>query len=191
MADVKQDKLDRVLDAALAEYAAVEPREGLENRVLANLRAEQARVPDRAWRRWSLMALAALVIVAITLAWRSGKPSHPVAASHPSSPLQNPAPPSASNGGNRVLPPALRPKRKSAYRSQPEIVMAASRKLEQFPSPQPLSEQELALAKYVSEFPQEATLIAQAQDEYEKEIQQKMKDERSDAERYGSDQQER
>ncbi len=76
MADRKQDELDRMLDAALAKYAAVEPRTGLEDRILANLRAERTRVPDRAWWRWSVAgALAAVVVVALALAWRSGKPS--------------------------------------------------------------------------------------------------------------------
>ena len=37
----ERDPLDRDLDAALAKYAAVEPRAGLEDRVLANLRAER------------------------------------------------------------------------------------------------------------------------------------------------------
>ena len=47
MANEKQDELDRMLDATLAKYAAAEPRAGFEERVLANLRAERARVPDR------------------------------------------------------------------------------------------------------------------------------------------------
>ncbi len=42
MADKTHDELDRMLDAALAKYAAAEPRAGLEARVLANLRARDA-----------------------------------------------------------------------------------------------------------------------------------------------------
>jgi hypothetical protein len=38
MTNGKPDEFDRMLDAALAKYAAVEPRTGLEERVLANLR---------------------------------------------------------------------------------------------------------------------------------------------------------
>jgi hypothetical protein len=78
MAEGKQDELDSTLDAALANYAAVEPRAGLENRVLSNLRAERSPVPDRAGWRWSVAG--ALIAVALALAWRSGKPSHPVAS---------------------------------------------------------------------------------------------------------------
>lgn len=71
------------------------------------------------------------------------------------------------------------------------MVVATGPKLDQFPSPQPLTEQELALARYVREFPQEADLIATAQVENEKAIQQKMQDTRSETEGYDSNQQER
>jgi hypothetical protein len=50
----------------------------------------------------------------------------------------------------------------------------ASPKLDQFPSRQPLSAEELALARYVQSFPREATLIAHAQEEFELEIQKEM-----------------
>jgi hypothetical protein len=45
---------------------------------------------------------------------------------------------------------------------------AAEPKLDQFPSPRPLSKQEELLARYAREHPQEANLIAQAQAELEK-----------------------
>src|ERR1700752_2908168 len=72
---------DRVLDAALAKYAAVEPRAGLDERILANLRAEQTRTSNRAGWRWGLAAaVIAVLVVALSLAWRSGKPTHPLDA---------------------------------------------------------------------------------------------------------------
>ena len=65
------EELDRVLDAALAKYAAVEPRTGLEERVLANLRSA-APSANGTWWRWSFAAAAAAVLlIALTLAWRS------------------------------------------------------------------------------------------------------------------------
>jgi len=190
------DELDRALDAALAKYAAVEPRAGLEDRVLANLRAERAQVPDRAWWRWSAgVALAAVIVVAVTLAFRSGRPARPVMANHPSPATptsKEPAAQLASNvAGNTARPQESRPVPRIVHHRRAVIVATAEPRLDQFPSPQPLSEQELALARYVNEFPQEATLIAQAQEEYEKEIQQMMKDERFEIEGHGSDQQER
>lgn len=194
--DAKQDELGRLLDAALAKYAAVEPRQGLEERVLANLRAERARVPDRAWWQWSVIAaVAAVLVVALALAWRSGQPSHPLAASHPSAPTQAPSEPAtqvvSNREGNGVRPSAPNRPRRIAHRALPAVMASAQPKLDQFPSPQPLSEQELALVRYASQFPQEATLIARAQEEYEQEIQRMMKDALSETRLSHSDQQER
>ena len=58
------DALDRELNSALAKYATVEPRLGLEDRVLANLRAEREHVAERSPSRWSIMPIA-LAIVAV------------------------------------------------------------------------------------------------------------------------------
>jgi hypothetical protein len=193
----ENDVLGRELNAALAKYADVEPRAGLETRVLANMQTERARVSDPAWWRWSCAtALAAVIVVAFALAWRSGKPSHPVVANHPSTATQStkePATHAASNREeNEVRPtrPTLSHK-VAAQRSDSPVMASAQPKLDHFPSPQPPSQQELALRRYVSQFPQEATLIARAQEEYEKEIQQQMKDARSQTENDTSDQQER
>jgi hypothetical protein len=193
----ENDPLGRELDAALAKYADVEPRAGLEDRVLANLRAERTQVADRAWWRWSIAgALAAVAVVALALAWKSGKPSHPVVAIHPSAPTQvtkELAPQVVSTSeGSRVRPSAPNSARKIAmHRPHATVTIAPQPKLDQFPSPQPPSQQELALRRYVSQFPQEATLIARAQEEYEKEIQQQMKDASSQTESDTSEQQER
>jgi len=43
---------------------------------------------------------------------------------------------------------------------EPETVVASVPKLDQFPSRQPLSEQEKMLMRYVAEYPSEATLVA-------------------------------
>jgi hypothetical protein len=194
MADVKRDELDHELDVALARYAAAEPRTGLEERILANMRAERAQVADRAWWRWGLAAAAAVVVVA--MAWRLGKPSHPVVVSHPSAAtqiLKEPATKVVANGrrsGPRRLERGLAQKA-NAIHAHPPVAMVAEARLDRFPSPQPLSEQELALARYVSEFPEEATLIARTQAEFENEIRQKMKDTGSETDDYSSDQQER
>jgi hypothetical protein len=193
----ENDPLGRELDAALAKYAEVEPRAGLEGRVLANLRAGRTQASDRAWWRWSIAgALAAVAVVALALAWKSGKPSHPVVATHPPAATQStkePAPQVVSNSErNGVRPSVPNSARKiAAHRPHPTVTIAAQPKLDQFPSSQPPSQQELALRRYVSQFPQEATLIARAQEEYEKEIQQKMKDALSQTESDTSDQQER
>jgi hypothetical protein len=173
--DAKHGELDRALDAALAKYAVVEPRAGLEDRVLANLRAERAWVPDRAWWRWSAAAaLAAVVVVAVALALRSGRPSHPVAANHSSAAtrtaMESVTHVVSNSGGNRmsgnqVHPPDHAAKLSAAmHRSQPKV-LATDPKLDQFPSPRPLSEQEKILESYVANYPEHAALIARARAE--------------------------
>jgi len=171
MADSKQDELDRMLDAALAKYATVEPRAGLEGRVLANLQAERDRVPNRAWWRGIVAvagALAALVVVALALAWRAGKPSHPAVANQSSTaPEVSTTPIVTTGGGNQVPANQARPqervamRRAAAYHPQPKVV-ASNPKLDQFPSPRPLSEQEKILENYVTNYPEHAALIARA-----------------------------
>jgi hypothetical protein len=166
MPNQKQDELDRILDASLAKYAAIEPRTGLEERVLATLRAERARLPDRAWWRWSVLAAVAMMVIGVAiLAWRSGGPSHPVVADHPSSITEGQAEPRAQI----VLSPTPVQKAKVrrshapvVSRSQPNLRLP---KLEQFPSPQLLSEQEKLLLAYVAEDPERAALIARARNE--------------------------
>jgi len=167
MTDEKQKELDRELDTALAKYAAVEPRVGLEERVLASLRAGQAQVPERVWWRWSVAgALAAIIVVALALASRSSRPHAPVIANHHPAPAASvePSGTRASSSGSAIPRTPVRPPRKAE--------MAANPRLDQFPSPRALSEQEKLLVRYVREFPEEAVLIAQAQAESEKEIEQ-------------------
>jgi len=171
MTNGKPDEFDRMLDAALAKYAAVEPRTGLEERVLANLRAEQARVPDHGWWRWSaIAAVAAVIVVAVALSLRSDKPSHPVVANHPPTPVQ-----ARKERGTEIISieqgSGTRPARPSTERkpemrpSPPEGAIAGAPKLEQFPSLQPLSEQEKLLQNYVAENPEQAVLLARARTE--------------------------
>jgi hypothetical protein len=161
------DELDRALDAALVKYAAVEPRAGLEERILASLRAEPTRDSRHMWLRWSLAtALALAVVIAVALGWRSAKPGQQRIAKHPpavqpSSKL--PPPILAANAPKNGH--ILAPHRRIAHTSQPALVAAAAAnpKLDVFPSPQPLSEQEKMALDYVREFPEEATLMARAQ----------------------------
>ena len=188
------DDLDRALDAALAKYSAVEPRAGLEDRVLANLRTEQSRETTHNWWRWTLAAvLATAVVVAVAMGWRSSRPIQPVIANHPPTETQNPPEPerqAVNHGENAVPSPHHRTVRRTITH-QSNAVAAANPKLDQFPSPQPLSEQERALARYVRDFPQEAELIARMQEESEREIQQRMTEGHSESTSYGSDQEEK
>ena len=170
MANQKQDELDRILDAALARYAAVEPREGLEQRVLANLRAVPP-IPERAWWRWGVIAAVVAVFLAtLALTWRSDKQRHPVVANRPVVTTQPPKERTIRTVSN-ARSSGVRPVRPNAGRkvavppSPPALAIARPPKLDQFPSPQPLSEQEKILQSYVAENPEQAVLLARARTE--------------------------
>jgi hypothetical protein len=163
-----QDNLDRALDAALAKYAALEPRAGLEERILANLRTAEASVPPRAWWHCGVAAtVAALVVIAVALAVRSGKPSPPLIVMHAPARIQAPRTPQQSARSNATeVPPVRQAAHKRApHPHRPETVVAANPKLDQFPSPQPLTEQEKLLASYVAQFRDEAVMVARARAE--------------------------
>lgn len=173
--DASHDDLDRLLDKALAKYAAVEPRVGLEERVLANLRATHTPVADRAWWRWVLGAAAALVVVAGFLAWRTTGSSHSVVVDHrtvETQPVSTHAAQIAKSTKERN--PRHRHSSKKQSRESNVTTVAADPKLDVFPSPQPLTEEELALAQYVRNFPRDATLVAQAQQASDTETLRKM-----------------
>lgn len=166
---LRNDKLDRELNAALVKFAAVEPRRGLEDRILRNLRAERQHHSARTWWRWpAVAALAVAMVLAVSLAWRQGKAVRNITAQpttrqtneHPGKQLTN----------NEIRPTRLHdaPSERRAKPhavSHPATVLAPAPKLGQFPSPQPLSEQEEILARYVARFPEHAALIALARTE--------------------------
>lgn len=165
------DALDRELEAALAQYATVEPRAGLEQRVLTNLQAEREKIASRSWWRWPLtLALAAAVTIAVgvSLTWRSAKTSPVVSVVRPPTSVQSGGQVGPILAGEVRNPPPLissarRHETNRDRRRQPTV--AAGPKLEQFPSPQPMSEQEKILASYVAQYPEHAALIAEARTE--------------------------
>jgi len=154
----ERESLEQELEAALAKYAAVEPRAGLEERVLANLRAEPEEVPERAWWRWIVAgALAAVVVVALAVAWRQRAPGiakqPPIAA------------PTARPFGTLSASNSSEIRKSPVRRASPKDEIATVPKLDQFPSPRPLSEQEKTLASYVEQYPERSVLLARARTE--------------------------
>jgi hypothetical protein len=171
----KGDDLDGQLDAALLKYAEVEPRAGLEERVLANLRA-QPRVWAYRWWRWPAVAAAAAVTLVgvISLISRSAISKSLISRSAVSKLQHRPSLAAHPPGGAapQTVPDAARATTKpvsagkQAMRSARHAAARASlTRLDQFPSPQPLSEQETMLANYVARYPENAASIAQARAE--------------------------
>lgn len=164
--DSRNADLDRILDTALAKYAAVEPRAGLEGRILANLRAERSQVRSRSWWKWGLAAaVAAMFVIALALALRPGKSSKPTIASHANltvQPAHKPEEPSMSR--DRIAVKDMpKPVHRLRIHSYSQTTTALVPKLDQFPSPRPLTEQEKMALEYVRNSPVQAALIARAQ----------------------------
>lgn len=143
MGSNERDELDILLDRALESYAAAQPRPGLEQRVMANVRAAGKR------GRWRLAiwvpALAAVctAVVLAALALRAPRVTIPA-----------PEPPRVVA---RQQPAAASPARAPVQASRPKAGRAATvavrrpaplPKLEQFPSPAPVSEEVRALLEW-------------------------------------------
>ncbi len=183
--DREQPGLDHELDAALAKYASIEPRPGLEERVLANLRAECRPVLARWFWGWTMASAAAVALIVVGIvtwnvtwnpAWKSGRSgpqntaqqSSQQLSQQPSTTAQDsrpsPQPLTAEESGVRPRPPI--PVQRSAGRHAPPRIMVMDQpRRAQFPTPQPLSEQEQMLASYVAKYPENAAVVAQARAE--------------------------
>jgi hypothetical protein len=177
---------DHELDAALAAYAAVKPRAGLEQRVLANLRAKRQRHARRAWRQWPVLATLAVAVSIVVVsptyravskafhaatAPRGASRQHVASVSEPAIAVQNNI--DKPGSGSEVLQERaqLTVRAKSNAVSDPiarelpqtERSAGAAPKLDRFPAPEALSEQEKLLVRFVEDDPQEAVLVAEAQ----------------------------
>jgi hypothetical protein len=154
--------IDEILDAVLKHYGKVEPRAGLEQRVLARMHAGEP-APRQAW--WWVVSAAT---TAVALAVGGLISLHP--ARMDSTALRSAktaAPPPIAFIRARREGQGLRRTRRLPRLSSPDRLEAVSLnappKLEQFPSPLPLSEQEQLLALYVRKFHREAVFMARVQ----------------------------
>ncbi len=161
------DALDRELGAVLAKYAAVEPRAGLEDRILASLLVQPDASMARGWWGWATAGAVALLVLAVGMALfrtteRPGLAKPPDQAAQRGGHVQAEHSPVIS-----VIP--ARPEASIAMRAKrsrrSSAVVANTPRLPQFPSPEPLTELEKTLARYVAKYPEHAALIAEARTE--------------------------
>ena len=160
-----QENLHRWLDRALVEYGNMEPRPGLEARVLANLSAERERITVR--QRWfwalTLAATAAVIILAVWMESNTGLRTKPptsltTASEQQAQSQQRPvetAKPDVFQQSRKIASPRVH--RNQAVHS---LEAAAAPKLDRFPSSQPLSEQERLLLAYLNQTPKEEVMLA-------------------------------
>jgi hypothetical protein len=169
MTDPEKEKyLDELLDSALSAYSEVEPRSGLETRILARVREAGSPVVQgpRSWRWWWTGAAAAVaVLLGVFLFVRYsviqpamdhvGQNTQPAPEVTPRTPdtapvisAKNPSP----RRGKRI------PRQAETVALNPEPRQTL------FPTPTPLSEQEKLLLSYYARTPREE-LIAQSHPE--------------------------
>jgi hypothetical protein len=149
--------IDEWLEGALERSGRAEPRPGLDNRILASLNAERERVRVRDWSWWPAWAgVAAILLIAGVALFTKTQRLEPRLMSHVTPPLVS------KSLEPRVMPSARKLPVHATRRQK------AAPRLEQFPSPQPLSEQEQILTRYIQQFPREAVLVAQAQTQLSK-----------------------
>ena len=139
------DFLDREIDAALAKFAAVEPRSGLENRILANLSAQQQRSARQTSWQWVAVGAAATLALVLALSL-SSRHRELVRTANPVTQESGKQRQEELNGRTESEPAIKHPGSTAALlRNRPHhatVVATGALRLQQFPSPQPLSEQE-------------------------------------------------
>jgi len=165
--------VDDLLDASLAQYRSVEPRPGLENRILARLRTEQATSPPGwAWRMGAGLIGAGAILALVSIAHR-GRLELPIspAGSH------GPAPRVEASRNTATVPLAQSLTRRHKHsgieqsaelqRGSADLVSKSAavsrsvktaegrqqRRLDVFPSPAPLSQEERLLVNLVRQSP--------------------------------------
>ena len=162
---LKDDQLDSLLESLLSEYSAAEPRPGLEMRIVANLREAADR--KRSWLgnpRWLWTGAAGVAVTTIALFIllfaRAGQLPPPPEVVR----LVVHAPPLAN------LRPITGRQESIGARHKPYNIpdkAEASVRLDVFPTPVPLSEQEWLLLRYMAGTPRDE-IMAQSRADPEK-----------------------
>lgn len=182
-----KNRVEKWLDSALKQHGEAEPRTGLEVRVLASLQAESERPPERWNWRPAMAAVVVMIVVGAAIFFVRGRGVEPEQAANSKTVPANEVRPSFPLPAAGVAASAyVSPKRlMRTHRLDPSrlavVAAEAEPKLEQFPSPQPLSEQERTLASYVAQFPDQAVLVAKAQAEIQKQDELEMQRDSSES----------
>jgi hypothetical protein len=163
----QRDGLDRFLDDALSECGSASPREGLEQRILANL---SARREERRWHWWwvAAPAMAVLALVALFVNLRP-EPKHDSGVALASPPAVEPRARPAPEGDTAKQPDAAHPRRKS---TRPAVNFriaepTAEPRLATFPSPDEGEQQARMLLWFVAGYPEQAREVVREQEQFQ------------------------
>lgn len=158
--DGNQDKfVDELLDAGLAQRRSVEPRLGIEQRVLARLRTEERSAGWRAWP-WRLAAglavagmIGALVFVASRRQRVPGPPSiagvESSGSTAPAASIRSKASEPGSKAAGSQRPATRRAPMGNSLAVLTSLPARNEPRGEVFPTPAPLSDQEKLLLAYL------------------------------------------
>lgn len=156
---------ERWLDSALQQYSAAEPSPGMEVRILAAATPPRRFVFALPRFAWAAAAALALCIIAIGI-WQHRKPAE--VAHAPAQPAAIAQLPAALATPGIAPQPAPAVKRLHKIPTQ-ELALREPPRQDQFPSPEPLSDQERLLLTYLRTTPREEVLVAVAQLQAERE----------------------
>jgi hypothetical protein len=151
----REHDVEQWLDSALSQYGKAEPRTGLESRVLATLQAERNRITSRSRWWWAMGAVAAAVaIAAVVWVGTNSRTKNATGVAETSTPTHH----EEAQGSIEPWPvqQAVHPakqvaQRRPAHQPSREPAVAATPKLDQFPSRRNMSERELLLARRLNE----------------------------------------
>ncbi len=166
MEDRKQ-KIDEWLDSGLKHYTNAEPRQGLESRLVATLRAETQHCSLGAWTMGLAMAVVVAVSATLLLVRRPVLESSRPTGQPSALPNKSPVRPQSRSGSAVTAKSVLR--HPTFLRAVPgeQKVGGEYPRIDQFPSPRPLNKQEELLVHYLQQRRQEAVKVARAQAELE------------------------
>jgi len=160
MAEQEKDKqLDELLDSMLSQYAAEKPRPGLETRVLASIAESLRPGPVNVWRWLWLGAGAAAIaaVVIVVLVSTQSRPTLPAPTISQSQQQQSSPQVGLTTPEINGVPRTAVGRRKRSIR-RARVIEARQ---DVFPSPEPLSEQEKLMLRYLSATPRQE-LLAQS-----------------------------
>ena len=165
----RDEKLEKWLDDALANYSDAEPQWGFEQRILAKVRAQEE--PRRRWMRFWIPVLAAVAVAVVIAALVRVQVTHGVPQ-----PERNTTA-SGTTKSPTIAPPSVRlspaPNLSADKAAVPRVRVAARfrKSVEQlprqaaFPAPTPMTAEERALMAIARRAPREAEKVATAEQE--------------------------
>jgi len=167
-----EHELEQFLDRALNEYSEVSARDGLEQRILANLTANPAE-PRNRWG-WVLIPAAAVLIVVAVLWLQTEKKA-------PTPPVAKTAIPSAPSIATNRTQPFVAVKRGRSHRPLPRAagLVKTTPRLATFPS-QPDESQARMLLQFVQGSPKAAQQVVKEEEEFQKLVAENFKDSKTE-----------